>query len=172
MKLRNTLLFMLLAWFFMIIQTTLLNYLTFDGAKADLIFLLTVYISTKHRGNDAPLLALWNGYLLDLYAASPLGCHMLMHVLIYYNVQLLEQIVYVRGNMFHVISSTFIVEFFILFYSINQGHVVYYSLFVLDTIDQLVLNSLFMLPVFYITALIDRYFPREERLPGELELSF
>lgn len=83
MKLRGFVMFLLLGWFILILQSTVVSYITYGVFQPELLLVILVHGGVYRRGADGIVLALSYGHLMDLFSGRPHGTFLFIYILLF-----------------------------------------------------------------------------------------
>ncbi len=90
MKLRGFVMFLLLGWLILILQSTVVSYITYGVLQPELLLVILVHGGVYRRGADGVLLALSYGYLLDLFSGRHFGTYLFIYITLFFLARLLS----------------------------------------------------------------------------------
>jgi rod shape-determining protein MreD len=135
-----------------ILQTTILNFLTINGATLNTTLLLIIVLSVYLKPRDSFLYALYSGLLLDTVTGVFIGLNTFIFLLLAYAISIIqEEIVkesYVTPLLLGIMSIV-IYNVFSLFFVYLMGYTVRFThYFSLNTLVEIGYNSVIMLLIY------------------------
>jgi rod shape-determining protein MreD len=105
-----------LIFFSLVVQTTVLAQLPHQLAKPDLLLILTVYLGLFSSPLGGATLALFSGYLMDVFSGSIFGIHAFSKTAIFFSTILIRDRFYIKSPLFQgaIIFSLSLIEGFII----------------------------------------------------------
>lgn len=90
MSVRGFFLFLVLGWFILILQSSVISYIPNGELQPELLLVLLAHSGVYRRGADGIALALCYGYLMDLFSGQSFGTYLLLYVTMFYLARLLS----------------------------------------------------------------------------------
>ena len=109
---------------FLTIQTTLLAFLPIQRIRPDIVFILTLYLGLFYPPISGGILAVFMGFLMDLFSGNSFGLYTLSRPLIFYVAQFFKGRLYLES-----VVSQFL---FVFIFSLLEGLLIYVLLDVLN----------------------------------------
>ena len=134
---------------FLTVQTTLLAFLPIQRIRPDLLLILTLYLGLFYPPISGGILALFIGFLMDLFSGNGFGLYTLSRPLIFYMAQLFKGRFYLES-----FTSQFL---FVFIFGLGEGFLIFILLNVLNPGPMgnfYLLLFTFLLPQSVFTALI------------------
>ncbi len=135
-----------------ILQTTVLNVLTINGATLNTSLLLIITISVYLDPKESLLYTLYTGLLLDTVTGVFIGLNTFIFVLIAYGISIIQEEIVKESYLTPLllgIASILIYNFFSLFFVYLLGYTVRLAhYFSMNTFIEIGYNSVFMLLIY------------------------
>lgn len=88
---------LLISWFLIILQTTLLKLFSVGVVIPDLVFLTVLYLGLFHKFRRGSAITFFLGYLMDLFSGSPMGLYIFLYLGSFSITQLIREVVYFKS---------------------------------------------------------------------------
>lgn len=98
---------------FITLQTTLLTFLPIQRIKPDIVLILTLYLSLFYPPISGGILAVFLGFLMDLFSGNSFGLYTLSRPLLFYVAQFFKERFYLESY-----TSQFL---FVFIFSLAEG---------------------------------------------------
>ena len=135
-----------------ILQTTILNVITINGASLNTSLLLIIAISVYLEPKESLLYALYTGLLLDTVTGVFIGLNTFIFLLIAYGISIIQEEMVKESYLTPLLlgtASILIYNFFSLFFVYLLGYTVRLAhYFSLNTFIEIGYNSIFMLLIY------------------------
>ena len=134
---------------FLTLQSTLLTSLPIQRIRPDIVLILTLYLGLFYPPISGGILALFMGFLMDLFSGNSFGLYTLSRPLIFYVAQFFKGRFYLEGS-----SSQFL---FVFIFGLVEGLLILILLSALNpgpVINLYPLLFTFLLPQLFLTGLI------------------
>src|SRR4030042_2129824 len=131
---------------FLTLQTTLLTSLSIQRIRPDLVLILILYLGLFYPPISGGILALFLGFLMDLFSGNSFGLYTLSRPLIFYVAQFFKERFYLEGS-----SSQFL---FVFIFGLVEGLLILILLSTLNpgpVINLYPLLFTFLLPQLFLT---------------------
>jgi len=109
---------------FITLQTTLLTFLPIRRIKPDVVLILTLYLSLFYPPISGGILAVFLGFLMDLFSGNSFGLYTLSRPLLFYVAQFFKERFYLESYI-----SQFL---FVFIFSLGEGLLLFTLLSVLN----------------------------------------
>jgi len=126
----NFLGFLFLGVLFVVLQGTLLAYVSVGGLRIELLIIIITYLALYHSLVSGCFIAVFLGYVYDLNSATPFGLHILSFLTCFLTLFLLRNRLYIHGPAFCIGLVTFMVvfhDFLQFFFLSSRGYNVWPS---------------------------------------------
>jgi rod shape-determining protein MreD len=140
---------LLIGFFFLILQTTLLSSFPVQRFRPDLLLIFTLYLAYLFPPIFGGILAFFMGYLMDLFSGNALGFYTFSRPLVYFAAQLFKERFYLEG-----FSSQFLFAFA---FGLLEGILILMLMSTLQAVSLVSLSPLFftfLLPQSFSTGLV------------------
>ncbi len=111
-QMKGFLLFLLIGWLLLILQTTLLKFLSLGVVLPNLVLLTVLYLGLFHRFHRGCALTFFLGYLMDLFSGGPTGLYIFLYLGSFSLAQMIREMFYLKSRLFQII--------FILIFSLGN----------------------------------------------------
>ncbi len=140
---------LLIGVIFLTLQTTLLTFLPIQRIRPDLVLILILYLGLSYPPISGGILALFMGFLMDLFSGNSFGLYTLSRPLIFYVARFFKGRFYLES-----FTSQFL---FVFIFGLVEGLLILILLNVLNpgpVINLYPLLFTFLLPQLFLTGLI------------------
>jgi len=138
---------------FLTFQSTLLAFLPIQSIRPDIVLILTLYLGLFYPPISGGILAVFMGFLMDLFSGNSFGLYTLSRPLIFYAAQ------FFKGRLY---LESFISQFlFVFIFGLGEGFLIFILLDVLNPGPISNLSPLLftlLLPQVFVTGLVTPIF--------------
>ncbi len=117
--------FLLFGWLLLILQTSLLKFLSLGAVIPNLVLLIVLYLGLFHRFHRGCALTFFLGYLMDLFSGGPTGLYIFLYLGSFSLAQMIRETFYLKSRLFQIV--------FILIFSLGNDFFLFLLLWVFSS---------------------------------------
>ena len=117
--------FLLFGWLLLILQTSLLKFLSLGAVIPNLVLLIVLYLGLFHQFRQGCALTFCLGYMMDLFSGCPTGLYIFLFLGSFSLAQLIREMFYLKSRLFQIV--------FILIFSLGNDFFLFLLLWVFSS---------------------------------------